>query len=90
MTAQPLSLPSGVAARRGLGFVTSEAQERPITLTSHGKPVAVVVSAAEYDEQRRLLREMELKILETVATLVADRSTMMTSTEARDRLRAAR
>jgi len=88
-TIQPLTMSSTVAARRGVGFLTSEAQERPVKLTSHGKPVAVVVSAAEYDEQRRLLRDAELKVLSIAADLVADRSTMLTVDEARERLLAA-
>jgi len=85
----PLSVPSSVAARRGVGYITSEAQERPVKLTSHGKPVAVVVSAAEYDEQRRRLREAELKVLSIAANLVADRSTMVSATDAKERLLAA-
>ncbi|WP_120494751.1 type II toxin-antitoxin system prevent-host-death family antitoxin [Microbacterium phyllosphaerae] len=88
-TIQPLTMSSTVAARRGIGFLTSEAQERPVKLTSHGKPVAVVVSAAEYDEQRRLLRDAELKVLSIAADLVADRSTMLAVDEARERLLAA-
>lgn len=88
-TTQPLTMSSTVAARRGVGFLTSEAQERPVKLTSHGKPVAVVVSAAEYDEQRRLLRDAELKVLSIAADLVADRSTMLAVDEARERLLAA-
>ena len=89
MTTQPLTMSSTVAARRGVGFLTSEAQDRPVKLTSHGKPVAVVVSAAEYDEQRRQLREAELKVLSIAAGLVADRSTMLGVDEARERLLAA-
>lgn len=88
-TIQPLTMSSTVAARRGVGFLTSEAQERPVKLTSHGKPVAVVVSAAEYDEQRRLLRDAELKVLSIAADLVANRSTMLTIDDARERLLAA-
>jgi prevent-host-death family protein len=80
---------STVAARRGVGFLTSEAQERPVKLTSHGKPVAVVLSAAEYDEQRRLLREAEQKVLSLAANLIADRSTMLSVAEAKYRLFAA-
>lgn len=64
----------------------AQAQERPVTLTSHGKPVAVVMSAAERDEQRRLLRDVELKVLGMAANLVADRSTMLTTEQARQRL----
>jgi prevent-host-death family protein len=87
---QPLTISSTVAARRGVGFITTQAQERPVTLTSHGKPVAVVISAAERDEQRRLLRELELKVLSAAANLVADRSTTLSAEEAKGRLRAAR
>lgn len=86
---QLLSMSSTVAARRGVGFLTSEAQERPVKLTSHGKPVAVVLSAAEYDEQRRLLREAEQKVVSLAANLVADRSTMLSAAEAKERLLAA-
>lgn len=86
---QILTMSSTVAARRGIGFVTMEAQERPVKLTSHGKPVAVVLSAAEYDEQRRLLREAELKVLEIAANLVADRSVMLSARDAKERLLAA-
>lgn len=81
---------SSTAARRGVGFITSEAQDRPIKLTSHGKPVAVVLSASEYDEQRRLLREAELRIHEIAANLVADRSTMLSTQDVRERLLEAR
>ena len=83
---QSLTISSTVAARRGVGFITTQAQERPVTLTSHGKPVAVVISAAERDEQRRLLRELELKVLSAAANLVADRSTMLSTSDAKDRL----
>ncbi|RZT60699.1 prevent-host-death family protein [Microcella alkaliphila] len=87
---EPLTISSTVAARRGVGFITTQAQERPVTLTSHGKPVAVVMSAAERDEQRRLLRELEITVLSAAANLVADRSTMLSAQEARERLRASR
>lgn len=85
-TTHPLRISSTVAARKGIGFITTQAQERPVTLTSHGKPVAVVMSAAERDEQRRLLREVELKVLSMAANLVADRSTMLTTDQAREKL----
>ncbi|WP_440101369.1 type II toxin-antitoxin system prevent-host-death family antitoxin [Glutamicibacter mishrai] len=88
-TSQPLRISSTVAARRGIGFIMAQAQERPVTLTSHGKPVAVVMSAAECDEQRRLLREVELKVLGMAANLVAGRSAMLTTDQARERLSAA-
>lgn len=82
---QPLAMSSTVAARRGVGFVAAQAQERPVKLTSHGKPVAVVLSAAEYDEQRRLLRAAELKVLSLAANLVADRSVAVPASKARKR-----
>ncbi|MGO2423389.1 MULTISPECIES: type II toxin-antitoxin system prevent-host-death family antitoxin [Glutamicibacter] len=85
-TSRPLRISSAVAAGRGIEFITAQAQERPVTLTSHGKPVAVVMSAAECDEQSRLLREVELKVLGMAANLVADRSAMLTTDQARQRL----
>ncbi|MGO2328495.1 type II toxin-antitoxin system prevent-host-death family antitoxin [Glutamicibacter arilaitensis] len=83
---QPLRISSTVAARKGIGFIVAQAQDRPVTLTSHGKPVAVVMSATERDEQFRLLRDVELKVLSTTANLVADRSAMLTTYQARERL----
>lgn len=44
------------------------------------------MSAAERDEQRRLLREVELKVLSMAANLVADRSAMLTTDQAREKL----
>ncbi|MFJ2621064.1 type II toxin-antitoxin system prevent-host-death family antitoxin [Glutamicibacter sp. NPDC087344] len=85
-TTQPLRISSTAAARRGVGFIMTQAQERPVILTSHGKPVAVVMSAAERDEQRQLLRDVELKVLDMAANLVADRSAMLTADQARERL----
>ncbi|QIV87702.1 type II toxin-antitoxin system prevent-host-death family antitoxin [Glutamicibacter mishrai] len=83
---QPLRISSTVAARKGIGFITTQAQERPVTLTTHGKPIAVVMSAAERDDQLRLLRDVELKVLSMAANLVADRSAMLTTDQVRERL----
>lgn len=40
------------AARRGVGYLTRSAEHSPVTITKHGRPVAVVLAEADY---RRLL-----------------------------------
>lgn len=79
---QMLNMTATTAARRGVGFLTSEAQARPVKVTSHGKPIAVVLSAAEYDAQRKALRETELKVLSIFVDRVADRFDMIELDEA--------
>ncbi|MHA3685121.1 hypothetical protein ACXR2W_12800 [Leucobacter sp. HY1908] len=54
-----------------------------------GKPVAVVMSPAERDEQRRALKEAELRILAVATSLAAGRSRMVSADEARESLLAA-
>ena len=86
---QALKIPTTEVARKGIGYLTAQAQDRPVTLTNHGKPVAVVMSPAERDNQRRILREAELRILEIATALVTGRSQMMSAEEAREQLLAA-
>lgn len=88
-TTPPLCISATVAARRGLGFVTAQAQDRPVTITSHGRPVTVVMSAAEHAAQGRALRGAERAVLRVAINLVADRSTTISASEARERLLAA-
>lgn len=59
-------------AKREFGEVLIKAQRGPIGINRNGKPVAVVVSAAEY-AQLEALKEMHLKqsIKEGVADLQA-------------------
>ncbi len=85
-----LKMPTTVASRRGLGFLTTSAQSQPVVLTSHGKQVAVVLSPEEFDAQRRALAEAERRVLETVTNLVAERSTFRNADEVRELLRAKR
>lgn len=86
---QALKIPTTEVARKGIGYLTTQAQDRPVTLTNHGKPVAVVMSPAERDNQRRILKEAELRILEIATALVAGRSQMVSAEEAREQLLAA-
>lgn len=86
---QPLRMPTTVAQRKGIGKLAAEARERTLILTVHGKPSVVVMSPSQYDAQRRKLIELEQKIIGTAAALVADRSTMLKTAEARERLLAA-
>lgn len=84
-----LRVPATALARKGLGYLTAEAQERPVTITVHGKPVAVTVSAREHDEQRRRLADLEQRIVDQLAEIVATRSAKVPLSEARERLLAA-
>jgi prevent-host-death family protein len=47
-------------AKREFGDVLLKAQKAPVRINKNGKPVAVVVSAVEY-EQLEALREAQLK-----------------------------
>jgi PHD/YefM family antitoxin component YafN of YafNO toxin-antitoxin module len=85
----PLRMPTTVAQRNGIGKLASQAQERTVVLTNHGNAVAVVMSPAEYDNQRRKLVELEQTVLNTAALLVAERSSLLDATSARERLLAA-
>ncbi|MBP1326053.1 prevent-host-death family protein [Leucobacter exalbidus] len=78
-----LKIPTTVIARKGIAYLTSQAQKRPVTLTNHGLPVAVVMSHAEHDEQRRTLKNAELRILEIAASLATGLSPIATSAETR-------
>lgn len=56
----PMSIMSASDAKREFGHVLLKAQKAPVRINKNGKPVAVVVSAAEY-EQLELYREEHLK-----------------------------
>jgi hypothetical protein len=64
---QTVRMPVSVAARKGVSAVAAAAAERRVVLTSLGRPVAVVDSAARTDETARLLREMEREVIDGVA-----------------------
>ena len=63
---------SASEAKREFGDVLLKAQKAPVKINKNGKPVAVVVSAAEY-EQLEFYREKQLKaeIDEGIADLEA-------------------
>ncbi len=81
MTAELLQMPISVAARKGVSAVAAEASDRRVVLTSLGRPVAVVDSAARIDEQARALREGARQIIETYATAALDGAATMSLTE---------
>ncbi len=74
-------MPISVAARRGVSAVAAEASDRRVVLTSLGRPVAVVDSAARIDEQARALREGARQIIETYATAALDSAATMSLSE---------
>lgn len=81
-----LRVPATVANRRGAAFVTAKAQEQPVVITNHNKPVSVTLSPERYDEMIRTVRETQDHVLASAASLVADRSTFHSLDEARSRL----
>lgn len=66
--------------------MTAKAQEQPVVVTSHNKPVSVTLSPERYDELIRTVRETQDQVLASAASLVADRVTFQSLDEARDRL----
>lgn len=58
---------------KGVGFLAEEATARTVVLTDHGRPTAVVMSPAAFDDLERSLRGAAEQILLGVAALVADK-----------------
>ncbi|MGM7668554.1 type II toxin-antitoxin system prevent-host-death family antitoxin [Microbacterium sp. A93] len=75
-----------MANRKGTAYVTAKAQEQPVVVTSHNKPVSVTLSPEHYDEMVRSVRETQAQVLASAAALVADRATLRPLEEARNRL----
>jgi PHD/YefM family antitoxin component YafN of YafNO toxin-antitoxin module len=69
-----LRMPVSTASRKGVSGVVRAAEQQRVVLTSHGRAVAVVDSAANLDEDIRRLREASLAVLDAAADLVAGRS----------------
>ncbi len=42
-------VPMSIASRKGVSWLAKQAQEKPITLTSFGRPSAVVIAASNVD-----------------------------------------
>ena len=83
-------IPSTLATQRGAGYLAEQAATRTVVLTSHGKPTAVVMSPERYDDLVRSLREASATIVGGMADLLAQRTTLRSVDDARERLRAAR
>lgn len=81
-----LRVPATLANRKGAAYVTAQAQEQPVVVTSHNKPVSVTLSPERYDELIRTVRETQDEVLANAAALVADRATFRSLGEARGRL----
>lgn len=81
-----LRIPATLANRKGAAYVTAKAQEQPVVVTSHNKPVSVTLSPERYDDLVRTVRETQDQVLASAAALVADRSTFRTLDEARAKL----
>jgi PHD/YefM family antitoxin component YafN of YafNO toxin-antitoxin module len=87
MTDQSMrKIPATLASRKGIGYLTREAEDHTVVLTSHGHSVGVLMSPAEYDQQVRVLREAAATLIETATSLVADRSDFQTVDQVRQRL----
>lgn len=78
------------ATRKGFSHVSHTAGQQPVLVTNHGKPEAVVVGPAEFEEFARRLRALEDVVLGKAADTVADRSGFATVDQAKERLAAAR
>ena len=59
---EPLYLPMRQAVQKGLSALTRLAEERPLVLTSHGRPVAVMDSPGRREAERAGLREAALVV----------------------------
>jgi len=60
---------SATEARRNIGKLWKEAATHPITVLSHGNPIAVVMSVNEYD---KLVSRRRPRVAGTGANLLAD------------------
>ena len=58
---------SALDAKNRFGEVLTAAQHEPVTIEKHGKPVAVVISKAAYDEFRAAKLEM-LRVPQSLGT----------------------
>ncbi len=79
-------LPMSLAAQRGVSRLAADAEESRIALTSHGRVVAVVDSAARLDEDARKMREAAAAVLDVAAERLYDRSARFSLEEACSRL----
>ena len=64
---ETVRMPITVAARRGVSAIASDAAQRRVVLTNHGRVVAVVDSAERIDESLRQVREAARAVTEAYA-----------------------
>jgi PHD/YefM family antitoxin component YafN of YafNO toxin-antitoxin module len=83
-----VKIPATLASRKGIGYLTRQAEDHTVVLTSHGHSVGVLMSPAEYDQQIRTLREAAAALVSATTSLVADRSTFHSVDQVRDRIAA--
>ena len=76
MTA-PLRMPVSVASRKGISAVAATAEERRVVLTSLGRDVAVVDSAARLDDDVRRLREAARVVVDAFSDDAAEKTTRL-------------
>jgi hypothetical protein len=81
-----LRIPTAVAARQGISGVVAAAADQRVALTSHGRVVAVVDSAARLDEDLLRVRVAALAVLDAAADLVSQRSSTFSLDEVCARL----
>lgn len=62
-------VPISIASRKGLSQIVAAAEDERVLITSHGRIVAVVDSAARLDDDLRRLREAADAIVESAVTL---------------------
>lgn len=67
-------MPVATASRKGISKLAAEAEAHRVILTSHGRPVAIVDSAARLDEEVRQLREASRSVVEVAGELALQRS----------------
>lgn len=59
----PNRVPISTASRKGVSWLTAEAENGPVTLTSFGRPAAVVLSPDDADRMHAELREVAQSII---------------------------
>lgn len=67
-------VPITTASRKGVSALAADGEHQRTILTSHGRPVAVVDTAARLDADVRRMREASLAVLDAAADLAWGRA----------------
>lgn len=67
-------VPITTASRKGVSALAAAGEQQRTILTSHGRPVAVVDTAARLDTDVRRMREASLAVLDAAADLAWGRA----------------